>query len=184
MFGLNSITAQETKKNKSLFLDRDGVINTVLFDENKMPLSPCSIGEIEFTEGIKDVLEKAHGLGYLNILITNQPYIAYGSLKKSVLDDMHKFIRSELPLDDIFVCPHEDDDNCSCRKPKPGMLLDAAKKWNIDLSKSFMVGDTERDVGAGRLIGCKTVMVDAPYNQSINCDIRVKSVLEIIKFLK
>ena len=73
---------------------------------------------------------------------------------------------NEIPLDDIFVCYHDDKDNCDCRKPKPGLLLEAGKKWNVDFKKSFMIGDRWRDIEAGKNLGCKTIFLDYKYNET------------------
>ena len=76
---------------------------------------------------------------------------------------MNNFLKKEIELDDIFVCYHDDKDNCNCRKPKPGLLLQAGKKWNVDFKKSFMIGDRWRDIQAGEKVGCKTIYLDYNY---------------------
>ena len=79
---------------------------------------------------------------------------------------MNNFLKDEIKLDDIFVCFHDDDDNCECRKPKPGLLLDAGKKWGINLNKSYMIGDRWKDVQAGINAGCKTVFINNNYKET------------------
>jgi len=79
---------------------------------------------------------------------------------------MNNFLKSEIKLDDIFVCYHDDHDNCECRKPKPGLLLNAKKKWNINLNKSYMIGDRWKDIQAGINAGCKTVFINNNYKES------------------
>ena len=130
---------------QAVFLDRDGVINKVILRDGK-PFSPRKLDEFEFIENIKDALNKFKEKGFLNIVFTNQPDISRGLIKKDTLEKIHLLLKDTLPVDDIFVCPHDDTDNCHCRKPKSGLLLDAAGKWNIDLKRSFVIGDQYKDI--------------------------------------
>ena len=97
------------------------------------------------------------------IVVTNQPDLTTGKQTPDVLEAIHDYLRQETGVDDIFVCPHVDGDGCDCRKPKPGMLRAAAEKWDIDLSRSVMVGDRWRDIGAGKAVGCSTVFIEYGY---------------------
>ncbi len=155
----------------AVFLDRDGVINEVSIRDGR-PFSPRRFDDFKLIDGVKAVLGAFRKNGFANIIVTNQPDIARGLMEQGELDRMHGLIREKLPVDDIFACPHDDKDNCECRKPKPGMLLAAAKKWGADLSRSFMIGDSWRDVGAGRAAGCTTILVDRPYNQDADSNFR------------
>jgi D-glycero-D-manno-heptose 1,7-bisphosphate phosphatase len=105
-------------------------------------------------------LQKA---GYLTICVTNQPDVARGTRSMAEVAVMNQKVLRSLHLDDIFVCPHDDNDGCSCRKPKPGMLFAAAEKWNVDLAASWMVGDRKGDIAAGQAAGCRTVFIDHRY---------------------
>jgi len=163
---------------RAIFLDRDGIINEVIIKDGK-PFSPRNIEEFVLLLGIDEFLKISKRFGFLNIVITNQPDISRRLLEISELNKMHKIIMDKLPIDDILVCIHDDMDNCDCRKPKPGLILKAAEKWNIDLSKSFMIGDRWKDVGAGKSAGCKTILLDALHNRDITADYRVRSILEI-----
>ena len=87
--------------------------------------------------------------GFLTVVVTNQPDIARGKMRQSVLNTMTERLYGELRVDDVRVCPHDDGDLCHCRKPKPGMILDAVEKWGIECSCSFLVGDSWKDMGAG-----------------------------------
>lgn len=159
---------------RAIFLDRDGVINKVIFRKsNNKPESPRSFEEFELFEGTEDFLKRLKEEGFLTIIVTNQPDIARGLTSQKTLNKMHNFIKDNLSIDDIFVCPHDDDSSCQCRKPKPGMLLQAAKKWDIDLKNSFFIGDTWRDVETGENVGCTTILIDYPYNGKIKSDFRV-----------
>lgn len=167
---------------QAIFLDRDGVINSTIIKEGK-PFSPRKFEDFEFVDGIKNVLERFKTEGLLNIVVTNQPDIARGLMKKEELRKMHNLIRENLPVDDIFICPHDDADNCNCRKPKPGMLLEAAKKWDIDLSESFMIGDSWKDIEAGRNAGCTTLLIDSPYNKQIDSDLRANGLSAVAEMI-
>jgi D-glycero-D-manno-heptose 1,7-bisphosphate phosphatase len=151
-------------KRRAVFLDRDGVINRAVVRNGK-PYPPSSLGELELTPGAKQALERLKAKGFMLIVVTNQPDVSRGAQTKDNVDRINEALSASLPLDDIFVCYHSDQDNCDCRKPKPGMLLDAARKHDIDLSHSFLVGDRWRDIDAGHSAGCKTILVDSGYNE-------------------
>jgi D-glycero-D-manno-heptose 1,7-bisphosphate phosphatase len=164
-------------KHRAVFLDRDGVINKVILRDGK-PYSPRKIEEFVLNDGIREVTLRLKEAGYKILIISNQPDLARGGITQDDLDAMTQKMKSEIPIDDVYICPHDDHHECSCRKPKPGMLIEAAKVWNIDLVTSFLIGDTWKDMEAGKSAGCKTILLDAPYNQDVQCDFRVKSVLE------
>jgi D-glycero-D-manno-heptose 1,7-bisphosphate phosphatase len=157
---------------RAVFLDRDGVINRVILKGGR-PFSPRNFKQLDFLDGVKEVLTKLRGNDFLNIVITNQPDIARGLMRLCVLQKINDVVREKLAVDDIFVCPHDDIDNCHCRKPKPGMLLDAATKWDINLTSSFLIGDQWKDIEAGRAAGCTTILLDYPYNRRVVPDFRV-----------
>jgi len=160
---------------KAIFLDRDGVINKAILKEGK-PFSPRRFEEFKLFDGIREVLEKFKKKDFLNIIVTNQPDIARGLIERETLEKMHKFIKENLPIDDIFVCPHDDIANCHCRKPKPGMLLEAAKKWDINLNESFIIGDSWKDIEAGKAVGCATILLDNLYNKEAEPDFRARDI--------
>lgn len=161
---------------KAFFLDRDGVINQT-FIKNKKPIAPTTVKEFTFLPGVKEAIKIIKKASFLTIVVTNQPDVKTGVLKQKELDAMHQKIYQELSVDDIFVCYDRD---APCYKPKPGMLLEASKKYNIDLALSYMVGDRWRDVGAGKAAGCKTIFIDYAYDEELKDkpDYVVKSLLE------
>ncbi len=167
---------------KAIFLDRDGVINKVVLKNNK-PFSPNRFEDFEFLDGVKDILQKFKEKGFLNIIITNQPDIARGRMDWETLEMMHCYTKANLPVDDIFVCPHDDIDDCCCRKPKPGLLFEAAKKCNIDLKDSFLIGDQGKDVEAGRCAGCTTILIDCPYNKKQDSDFKVSDLYSAVEII-
>ena len=149
---------------QAVFLDRDGVINRA-FVINGKPFPPASLAAFEFLPGVESAALALRRAGFLIVVVTNQPDVATGLQAREVVESMHKKLLAAAICDDIKVCYHTDDDACECRKPKPGMLLEAAKQWQIDLQRSFMVGDRWRDVAAGKAAGCKTFFIDYQYRE-------------------
>src|SRR6185369_13960201 len=111
----------------AVFLDRDGVLNEVTVRDGT-PVPPPSLAELRLIEGVPEACARLRELGYALVVITNQPDIARGTQTQDEVDRMHSFLRDRLPLDEVVVCPHDDRDGCACRKPKPGMILDAASR--------------------------------------------------------
>jgi len=149
------LKVSQTHKRRAVFLDRDGVINRSLVRDGK-PYAPTHASEFELLPGVPAALSRLRQHGFLNIVVTNQPDIATGKQRLEDLDALHERLQAELAIDAIKICCHLDTDACACRKPKPGLLLEAASEFNIDLGASFMVGDRWRDVAAGQHAGCKT----------------------------
>lgn len=148
--------------NKALFLDRDGVINKLIIVNNKLyPVK--SLDELEILPNVDKALQEAKKLGLVIIVFTNQPDIARKTVQIKDVEEIHNYLMKRFPIDDIFMCPHDDNDNCNCRKPKPGMLFESAKKFNIDLKKSFVVGDRWKDIVAGKSAGCITFLINSNY---------------------
>ena len=155
-------SAPKTALRRAVFLDRDGVINKSLIRDGR-PYAPTALTDFEILPGVADALLKLRRAGYLNIVVTNQPDIKTGKQSTEVLQLMHERLLKELTLDGIQCCPHTDEDKCTCRKPHPGMLLDAAERLQIDLSASWMIGDRWRDIAAGQAAGCHCCFVDHGY---------------------
>lgn len=147
--------SDKNKMRRAVFLDRDGVINRSLVRDGK-PYAPTQISEFELLPGVPAALSLLRQNGFLNIVVTNQPDISTGKQKREDLDALHARLQKELAIDAFKVCCHVDAESCACRKPKPGLLLEAAQEWGIDLGASYMVGDRWRDVAAGQHAGCKT----------------------------
>jgi len=162
----------------AVFLDRDGTLNASLMRDGR-PHPPASLAEMVILPGVAEAIRDFRGAGYLTIVVTNQPDIARGTQSRDVVDGINLHMKALLGFDDVRVCPHTDTDNCACRKPKPGLLIDAARDWHIDLSRSFMIGDRWRDVEAGRAAGCRTFLIDADYDERrAEADWNVASVAE------
>jgi D-glycero-D-manno-heptose 1,7-bisphosphate phosphatase len=148
----------------ALFLDRDGVVSRALVRGGK-PFPARSVSELDILPGVKQALQQAGTMGLVRILVTNQPDVARGTLARPVVEAIHDRLRAELEIDDVLVCWHDDADDCACRKPKPGMLLEGAGRHGVNLKESFMVGDRWRDVEAGVRAGCRTVWIDCGYDE-------------------
>ncbi len=173
-----------TVPRKAVFLDRDGVINRSLIKDGK-PYPPSSIEEVEILPGVRHAIRELKDEGFMVICVTNQPDVARRTQDRQTVEAIHEFLLKSLRLDEIIVCYHDDDDKCGCRKPLPGMLLDAAKKFSIDLKKSFMVGDRWRDIEAGRKAGCAVMLIDYQYaeEERIPPDVRVSSLAEAVDWI-
>ena len=150
---------------KAIFLDRDGVINKIII-KNGLPFSPSSFAELEILPGVKESILKLQKLNFVCLVVTNQPDVSRGIIEKKTVVKINNYLKDKIKLDDFFVCYHDDHDNCKCRKPKSGLLLDACKKWDIDLKKSYMIGDRCKDIEAGKRAGCKTIFIDCNYKEA------------------
>lgn len=151
----------------AVFLDRDGVINRSVVRDGK-PYPPASLEELELIPGAIDSLKKLAEAGYLLIGVTNQPDVARGSQSLEMVEAINSHIKMKLPVTAIFTCYHDNQDDCPCRKPKPGLILQGAQEYGVDLTKSWMVGDRWKDISAGQAAGLHTVFVDYHYIETYN----------------
>ena len=163
----------------AVFLDRDGVINKAMVRLDK-PYPPASLTELEILPGVLEAFERLKHNGFLLVVVSNQPDVVRGKTSRAEVEAINAKLSRTLPIDEFRICYHDTGDNCDCRKPKPGMLLTAARYWNIDLASSYMVGDRWRDIEAGQRAGCKTFFIDYAYDEKRpeTFDYRVKSLLE------
>jgi D-glycero-D-manno-heptose 1,7-bisphosphate phosphatase len=147
---------------KAVFLDRDGVLNEVMVRDG-LPYPPASLEDLRLVPDAAAALACLKAAGFLLIVATNQPDVARGTQSRAIVEAMNRAVAAELPLEDFFVCWHDDADACACRKPKPGLLLQAAARHRIDLTATFLIGDRWRDIDAGAAAGCRTVLIDRGY---------------------
>lgn len=173
------------KNNYALFLDRDGVINYSVI-KNKKPFPPLSIKELKIIPEIKEVIQFAKDKEMKVFIVTNQPDVARGLTTKEAIEEINQFIKSNLNIDEIFTCYHDNDDNCKCRKPKPGALLDLSKEYGINLSNSIMIGDRAKDIKAAKNANCVSIFVDYNYDEEkpVDQNYTVKKVGQLLKVLE
>ena len=169
---------------RAVFIDRDGVINANV-ERNGRPVAPTRLEDFSLLPGVAEAIGRLKAAGFKVIVITNQPDIATGRTDRATVAAMHDEIRRRLDVDDIKLCAHVDADNCHCRKPKPGMLLEAANEWGIDLAESYCIGDRWRDIEAGRAAGCLTLFVDYGVEQEapMQPDRIIGSLTEAVAFI-
>jgi len=156
------LTARPTQP--AVFLDRDGVLNEAIV-RNGRPYSPRAASELVITKGALPALEDLKREGFLLIVVTNQPDIARGKTTRANVDRINVQLAAIFPLNAIEICDHDDQDQCDCRKPKPGMIFRAQQKFGVKLTHSFMVGDRWRDIEAGRRAGCRTILLGDGYGE-------------------
>jgi D-glycero-D-manno-heptose 1,7-bisphosphate phosphatase len=164
---------------KAIFLDRDGVINKVKLIARR-PYPPKNINQLTLLPGVYEALQMLKDLGYLLIVVTNQPDVARGSVDIKTVEEINNFLKAVLPLTDIFTCYHDDAEGCNCRKPNPGNILEAVDRYHINVEESFLIGDRWRDIEAGQRAGCKTFFIDYGYDekQPLNYTYKVKSLYQ------
>jgi D-glycero-D-manno-heptose 1,7-bisphosphate phosphatase len=171
---------------KAVFLDRDGVVNEAVVRNGK-PYPPDKVEDIVYPSGTREAIASLRASGYLVIVVTNQPDVAKGTQSREIVEAINSKIKQQLKVDDIKVCYHSDDDDCSCRKPRPGMILDAAQEYAIDLADSYMIGDRWRDIDAGKNAGCRTILIrpDTAYieKQAQGMDMTVSSLNDAAAYI-
>ena len=152
-----------------IFFERDGILNVVRVERQRQ-VSPLTLEEFHVNEAIAPLLGRLKAEGFVLIATTNQPGLSRGYQSRRELDRMHDLLRRELPLDDILVCPHDETDSCPCRKPKTGLLVEAAFKWHLGLECSFVVSDKWQDAEAARTAGCTSVLLQSPWIGNVHRD--------------
>jgi D-glycero-D-manno-heptose 1,7-bisphosphate phosphatase len=140
------------------------VINRATIRDGK-PYPPCGLAELEILPGVPQALAALRQAGFLLIVVTNQPDVARRLTSREVVEGINQYLAGHLAIDEFFTCFHDTPDNCACRKPRPGALLTAARKYAIDLGASYLIGDRWTDIEAGRRAGCKTIFIDYGYSE-------------------
>lgn len=167
---------------RAVFLDRDGVLNPVVMRSGS-PASPRSRDEFSLVPGAGKQVARLKAAGYVVIVVTNQPDVARGLLPQDELEAMHRVLAQEAGPDEIRFCPHDDHHQCACRKPKPGMLTQAATEHGLDLAASWMVGDGYKDMEAARAAGVRAVLIKADYNAKVEAPQRVADLAEAVDLI-
>lgn len=147
---------------QAVFLDRDGVLNDAILSEGR-PYPPANLDELRISDGAEDALTRLKEAGFLLIVVTNQPDVGRGTQTREAVEEMNRELARVLPIDEFAVCWHDGREPCPCRKPAPGMVLEAAQRHHIDLSRSYLIGDRWRDIDCGHAAGVRTVWIDRGY---------------------
>ena len=171
--------------NKAVFLDRDGVLTIPLFRHGRSYAATDLKGFKIYPES-KEALHLLKKAGFLLVIVTNQPDINRGIITKSTMELMNSSLAERLPIDTIKICPHIREENCLCRKPKPGLLMEACAEFGIDTLQSYMIGDRSSDMEAGRSLSCKTIFIDLGYTaekKPSQMDFQCKGILEATKWI-
>lgn len=168
---------------KAVFLDRDGVLNKTIFRDGK-PRAPYILEDFALFDDVPEAIELLRKHQFVLIVVTNQPDVARGWVTREAVDAVNSKLRDLIFVDDIKICFHDSSENCSCRKPKPGMLLEAAGERDIDLTSSFMIGDRHSDVEAGLAAGCRTILIgEGDHSSKVIPDYKMSSLLEAAKLI-
>jgi D-glycero-D-manno-heptose 1,7-bisphosphate phosphatase len=153
---------------RAVFLDRDGVLNR-FFVHDGVTHPPANLGELEILPEVPAALARLAAAGFKLVAVTNQPDVARGTQTRAAVEAINGRLVELLPLATVLTCYHDDAQSCDCRKPKPGMLTEAALRWGIELGRSFMVGDRWSDVVAGQAAGCRAVLIRTPFSRAERC---------------
>jgi len=146
----------------AIFIERDGILNLTRI-ERQAQATPLTLAEFQVNQAAIPVFEHLKTAGFLLIATSNQPGLSNGGVTRRELERMHALLRQTFPLDDILVCPHDPSDNCSCRKPLPGLFMEAAFKWHVDLERSFVISDKWQDARAARAVGATSMLLQSPW---------------------
>lgn len=170
---------------KVAFLDRDGVINDLISEDGEYR-PPFNTSEIRIIPGVETAVQLLKKLGYIPVVVTNQPDIARGKITLDQVKNINKHISSLTGIKYFYVCPHDDIDNCLCRKPKSGLLRSAIFELELDISGSFLVGDRWKDIQAGQDLGINCFFIDYQRGcrQPLEPYVRVNSLLSVLEFLE
>ena len=165
---------------QGVFIERDGVLNLARV-ERQLQHGPLTLEELRVNMAAAPLLAKLKMAGLLLIATTNQPGLSRGYQNRRELDRMHELLRKTFALDDILVCPHDETDRCPCRKPKPGLLVEAAFKWHLDLDRSFVISDKWQDAEAARTAGCTSLLVDSPWLGKVHRDFVLPDLAAVVE---
>jgi D-glycero-D-manno-heptose 1,7-bisphosphate phosphatase len=172
---------------QGVFIERDGILNHVKVERKHHQVSPATLEEFQLKTEAAPLLKKLKSAGLVLVATTNQPGLSHGSLSRRELDRMHNLLKKTFPLDDILVCPHDETDRCPCRKPKPGLIVEAGFKYHLHLDHSFVISDKWQDAEAARIAGCTSLLLKSPWVGTVHRDFvlpDLESIVEKILQLK
>jgi D-glycero-D-manno-heptose 1,7-bisphosphate phosphatase len=155
---------------QGVFIERDGILNQVRVERNNQQVGPLTLEEFHLNKDVAPLIKKLQKAGLIVIATTNQPGLSRGNQSRRELDRMHNLLNKTFALDDVLVCPHDETDRCPCRKPKPGLLVEAGFKWHLHLDHSFVISDKWQDAEAARVAGCTSLMLNSPWLGNVHRD--------------
>ena len=164
---------------RCVFIERDGILNEVGVGPRNQ-VTPLTLDEFKLKLEAKPLLAQLKEAGFVLIVTTNQPGLSRGYQSRGELDRMHNLLRKTFALDDILVCPHDESDHCPCRKPRPGLFIEAAFKWHLDLDRCFVVSDKWQDAEAARTAGCTSLLVNSPWVGRVHHDFVLEDLETIV----
>jgi D-glycero-D-manno-heptose 1,7-bisphosphate phosphatase len=167
----------------AVFLERDGILNVERVERGQ-PMPPLAIEQLAHNPEAIQPLLQLKAAGYLLIVTTNQPWVSRGVLPRRELDLMHSILRRTFSFDDIFVCPHDTSEFCPCRKPKPGLFMEAAYKWKLNLEQCIVISNKWQDADAARNAGCTSILIESPWIGSGSRDIVVPRLGDVFQKLR
>lgn len=147
----------------AVFLDRDGVLNEVRM-EGSTASTPRTVAELQILPTARADLGRLRQAGYVLLVVSNQPDIARGDLSLQAVEEINRALRTALPVDAVYFCPHDTRDGCACRKPKPGLIQAGAREWGVDLGRSWLIGDRWVDLAAAEAAGVGALLVERPWS--------------------
>ncbi|MCI0745072.1 MAG: HAD-IIIA family hydrolase [Verrucomicrobia subdivision 3 bacterium] len=154
---------------RCVFVERDGILNEVRVGP-KNQITPLTLEEFKLNSKAVAPLRQLKEAGFILVVTTNQPGLSRGYQSRRELDRMHDLLRRTFPVDDIMVCPHDESDHCPCRKPRPGLLIEAAFKWHLNLDHSYVISDKWQDAEAARTAGCTSLLLKSPWVGKVHHD--------------
>ena len=164
---------------RCVFIERDGILNEVRVGP-KHQITPLTLDEFRLSVAAQTPLQRLKQAGFVLIVTTNQPGLSRGFQSRRELDRMHDLLRRTFPIDDIMVCPHDESDHCPCRKPRPGLLIEAGFKWHLSLDHSFVVSDKWQDAEAARTAGCTSLLIKSPWVGKVHHDFVLENLDAIV----
>jgi D-glycero-D-manno-heptose 1,7-bisphosphate phosphatase len=165
---------------RCVFIERDGILNEVRVGP-KHQITPLTLDEFRLNMIAQASLQRLKQAGFVLIVTTNQPGLSRGFQSRRELDRMHDLLRRTFPIDEILVCPHDESDHCHCRKPRPGLLIEAGFKWHVSLDHSFVVSDKWQDAEAARTAGCTSLLLKSPWVGKVHHDFVLENLEAIVE---
>jgi D-glycero-D-manno-heptose 1,7-bisphosphate phosphatase len=166
---------------QGVFIERDGILNQVKVERQNQQVSPLTMEDFQLNKEAAPLLKKLKSAGLVLIATTNQPGLSRGYQSRRELDRMHILLNKTFALDDILVCPHDETDRCPCRKPKPGLLVEAGFKWHLHLDHCFVISDKWQDAEAARIAGCTSLLLKSPWVGTVHRDFLLPDLEAIVE---